>query len=525
MPNAHHQQTDSDLLFEKFRVISCLKKDEQTAVYLADHIFLEKKILLKSMQSGVAADPERLARFRREAKILAQLDHPNIIKALDFGNVPGFCYISFEYFPGKNLRQYMLEDKPGEAVKDNFARQLIQALQYAHGQGVIHRDLKPENILTDEQTHLKLADFGLALSKGESTVTAAASIVGTPAYMSPEQIRGEPLSPKSDLFSAGIVLLELFTGQNPFIGRDAGQTITHILNFKPEQLPPLIGRLPEKAQELLKALLLCNPRERHWPEGWGQVIPGPETTNAIGPTRIYHKKQKNYKGVVIAAVTLLALALLFFPRKISHEAADNTAITDTSILNQPGTQPPRTEVDDLQPDQTDREKNSQPLLGNAVTTPGVVEAAGVATLSVECQPWAYILLNSAPVDSTPLRRPLQLKAGLYELTLRHPDYPAYSRQIRINALQENIFRINLDTVVAFLSCRVYPWGDVYIDDVFKGQTPLRKILRLEPGKRQLRIRNPQFPDYNHTADLIRGDTLRLEIDLENRTEISHGNPP
>jgi len=208
-------KTQPEILFEKFEIERCVKKDAFSAVYLANHIFLGKRIFLKTLNTKALPDPNILPRFKREAKILARLDHPNIIKVLDFGTWKNFFYISFEYFESQNLRVWLSSKKLTIGQKEHLIAQLADALNFAHDRGIIHRDLKPENILINDRLELKIADFGLAVIKDENNITEAGSVVGTPAYMSPEQIRGEELSSLSDLFNLGIIIYEMFQGKNP----------------------------------------------------------------------------------------------------------------------------------------------------------------------------------------------------------------------------------------------------------------------------------------------------------------------
>ena len=200
------QHTSTDILFEKFEVIDTLKKDSHTSVYLANHIYLGKKIILKTLNTNELADKTILDRFKREAQILARLDHPNLIKVLDFGTYSEYFYISFEYFESDNLRKVIQRNNLSNESKINLVIQLLKALNIAHQNQIVHRDIKPENILVNSNLELKIADFGLALVKNEHILTQKSSIVGTPGYMSPEQIRGEDLISQTDLFSAGIVI-------------------------------------------------------------------------------------------------------------------------------------------------------------------------------------------------------------------------------------------------------------------------------------------------------------------------------
>src|SRR5690606_25815356 len=243
-------------------ILETLKKDQQTTVYLANHIYLGKKIILKTLSADELSDKTFLDRFKREAKILAQLDHKNVIKVLDFGTSENKFYISFEYFEGSDLRKIINENNLSIDDKINLCIQLFKALDAAHQRGIIHRDIKPENILVNSKLELKIADFGLASIRDENILTHKSSIVGTPGYMSPEQIRGEDLTPQTDLFSSGIVIYELFTGENPLIGKDISATINNILNFKIEKDFKQISSLPDEIQNVLKELLRKNFSKR-----------------------------------------------------------------------------------------------------------------------------------------------------------------------------------------------------------------------------------------------------------------------
>lgn len=253
--------TASEILFDKFEIIDCLKKDTLTCVYIANHTFLGKKIILKTLKTDELDDKSILERFKREAKILAQLDHKNLIKVFDFGSYKNFVYISFEYFESKNLREVIKNNNLSLEDKRSLVIQLLMALNAAHKKNIVHRDIKPENILVNTNLHLKIADFGLALISNENNLTQNSSIVGTPGYMSPEQIRGEK-SQQTDLFSLGIVIYELYTGKNPFLGDNVSETINNILNKKEEDYIEQLKVIPEDIRQIVQSLLKKNLRER-----------------------------------------------------------------------------------------------------------------------------------------------------------------------------------------------------------------------------------------------------------------------
>jgi len=253
---------EKEILFKKFEILKCYKKDEYSAVYSANHIYLDKQVFLKILDTEAIPDANIVERFKREARILAKLDHPNIIKVFDFGTSKKFFYISFEYFESKNLREFLKQKNIQDSTKKKIVRQLLTGLDYIHKKNILHRDLKPENILIDETIHLKLTDFGLAQITHDQNITQKFALVGTPAYMSPEQIQGEELTDKSDLFSLGITIFELYSGQNPLLGKDSNETINNILSFDENRYVFNKTEFPTEISTILTKLLVADPTKR-----------------------------------------------------------------------------------------------------------------------------------------------------------------------------------------------------------------------------------------------------------------------
>ncbi len=254
--------TSIEILFDKFEIIETLKKDTHTSVYLANHIYLGKKIILKTLKIDDHVEKTLLDRFKREAQILARLDHPNLIKVFDFGNFEDYFYISFEYFQSKNLREIIRNNNLSKEDKRNLLIQLLEALHVAHKIKIIHRDIKPANILVNSRMQLKIVDFGLAFVLNDNNLTHKSTIVGTPSYMSPEQIRGEALSPQTDLFATGTVTLELFTSSNPFLGKNINETVNNILNFEEETIVKNTELLDEDIKQAIRLMLRKSTAKR-----------------------------------------------------------------------------------------------------------------------------------------------------------------------------------------------------------------------------------------------------------------------
>lgn len=507
-------------LFGKFNIIECLKKDEHSAVYLADHVFLNKRIILKTLNTSTSKDFEKIERFKREGRILAQLDHPNIIRVLDFGTSEEYFYISFEYFESKNLRKLFGEKNFTESEIEFLIAQILKALRYAHKNNIIHRDLKPENILVDDSLKLKISDFGLAFTSDENFITDQYSIVGTPCYMSPEQIRGERLTIKSDLFSAGIIFYELLIGRNPFLGKDVNESLNNILNYDEDLLLPEIKILKEKYQQLLINLLKKNCNARSSSAEKALLILGFDKTETETKTIFIKKKKFILKFVpAFALIVLIAALIYFFKNQFSFDQIKFTSGNTDSLSSLPSS---REIKDSSRIGYNDgykiietpiKETNSQ--MNKEIVAQDLNEdyrlenknGEAIGTLWIECIPWAEITIDNQVIETTPLKNPIKLSEGFHEILFRHPDYPEIHRAIQIENDEAKSININLNDYLAYIYCEVYPWGEIFINGKFIGQTPLNSPIKIIPGKIILSIKNPDFKEYTEELNIQGGDSL------------------
>src|SRR5256714_3841325 len=187
-------------------------------VYLAEDKELGRRVALKLLNDRHANDDQFVERFRREAQSAAGLNHPNIVSIFDRGQAEGTYYIAMEYLDGRTLKELLVRNGPTPIpIAIDYTRQIIGALSFAHRNAIVHRDIKPHNIVVGSDGRLKVTDFGIARS-GASQMTEAGSIVGTAQYLSPEQARGAPVDPRSDLYSLRVVMYEMLTGKVPFTG-------------------------------------------------------------------------------------------------------------------------------------------------------------------------------------------------------------------------------------------------------------------------------------------------------------------
>src|SRR5579875_1915116 len=213
----------------RYRIDRVLGHGAMGIVYKAHDPEIDRDVAVKLLRADLLDGEDRtemLARFRREAQAAGRCVHPNIVSLFDYALYDGTPYLVMEYVRGASLAR-LLENgarlNPEQA--STIMLQILDALACAHALGVVHRDVKPANILLSEGARVKVADFGISRLQG-STLTQSESLVGTPSYMSPEQCRGDEVDPRSDLFSAGVILFELLAGERPFHARN----VTGILN-------------------------------------------------------------------------------------------------------------------------------------------------------------------------------------------------------------------------------------------------------------------------------------------------------
>ena len=261
-------------------------------------------VALKILPGNPASlEPENLARFEREAKILQQLKHPHIVRLYGTGRHRGAPYYAMEYVPGESLSEILYrKGKLNWHEVADLARQLCDALQHAHDLGVIHRDLKPSNLMIAKDGSLKLADFGIAKDLDQTTqLTGAHCAVGTAAYMAPEQCRAQNISPRTDLYSLGVVMFELLTGSRPFTGESSMEIFQKHLSEKPQKPSRLVHDIPGSFDTLVLHLMEKEshdrpPDARTVAESLTRIEERQDTLARAGVTRTRKKGRKGSKG-------------------------------------------------------------------------------------------------------------------------------------------------------------------------------------------------------------------------------------
>ena len=250
---------------DRYKIQAEIGRGGMARVYRALDTILGRQVALKVLSPQLANDPEFSARFRREGKIVAALQHPHIVTLFDVGESDGIQYLAMDFIDGRSVYAVIRERDalPGETVAI-IIRAVASALDYAHSRGAIHRDIKPQNILIDTNGRLLLTDFGISLSNDDESgrLTRTGLFMGTPEYMSPEQVSGNAVDYRTDLYSLAITAYEMFSGEIPFRGNTPDLIVAHAQKTAPP-LPTELNGLPDTLIDVLAKALAKDPATRY----------------------------------------------------------------------------------------------------------------------------------------------------------------------------------------------------------------------------------------------------------------------
>ena len=485
-----------------YEIIEEIGRGGMAVVYKALHTSLERIVAIKELHSSLRDDRELVERFKREAKAAASLNHPNIVQVYDFWNDKNTYYLAMEYIDGVDLKTIL--ERCGRLpleVALIIAAQISDAVDFAHQRKIVHRDIKTGNIIVSKKGIVKLADFGIAhiMDTTGSHLTQSGIVLGTPAYMSPEQVRGDKLTEASDIFSFGIVVYEMLTGKKPFVEDTDEKVIYKILTKKPTPPRRLNNEIPFRVQWIISRCLQKKQQKRYKSmaevrdalarhaatkkQRYEDVLkeyidhtlfkkPLKSQTAPWEVKGIKHLAAQPAKAAAFIAIGIILLILYF---SLTVKVKDDKAVEATAdkgaekrdVIPQP--QPPKEEtvkaidkkieapVPEPEPEKKEEIKKEPPPAEEKKEAPSVIDKlkdlagavieqkqeAPAGGLKVIAYPWAKVYVDGEYVDTTPTSKIIKLPVGEHKITFSHPNFPSVTRKVNIkeNETREIVVRL------------------------------------------------------------------------------------
>jgi serine/threonine-protein kinase len=541
----------------RYEILSALGRGGMGMVYRAHDRMLEETVALKVLRPDIAQAPDIARRFRSEIKLARKVTHANVCRIHDYGEDGSLGYIAMEIVEGMDLKQLRTRQGPlSTAQAYEAVIQMAEGLQAIHDSGVVHRDLKTSNVMLDANGKIKLMDFGIAKELGGATMgaTAMGHVVGTPEYMSPEQARGQKLDFRSDIYSLGIVVYEIFTGHVPFRGDTPIATI--YLNL--EQPPPLEGPeaagIPPALVPVLAKALAKDPAERHasardlaaalrtarsesLPAASPASVPLPapppaSARDATGTTDLRRATAVPPPTPLPGATAPPTVAgaaptvNLSAPRPVPQPLATPPPMPSVRRTPAPTPTPPplptpkRTGTGPVA--KTRPSRSLMPWLALGGTLLAVVAFAlfKLFQILLGTEPPTTVAegLTTSTIVSTTSTIPTTSSSTTSTSTTSSTT-PTTSSTTTPTSTSTTVTTTTRPPVVAppvaigMLQLVVKPWAEVRVDDQVVGTTPLSPV-RLKPGSHTVRLEHPGFRPLQRKITIEPGKTFRLEIDLK-----------
>jgi len=518
--------------FAKYEILETITKSGASAVYLARHVKLNRRTLLK-VYSG--SDKSIINRFEREARVVADLNSSSVVSIYDFGEENGQYYISMEFIDGSNLGDFLQNHELSVDQMLEFVYQISLALSVLHGKGYIHRDLKPENILVDKNGLIKLTDFGISIQESLKRITSEASILGTPLYMSPEQINNLPLVFSSDIFALGIIFYQMTTGVHPFEAPQVGEILSKILSVSPRPVREINPHIPEWFSDLIDRMLMKDTNKRIADAFEVLKILHTNLPHLIVPEPASGKESQSIRSSIRRSLTVFILVAIVFSvyfflwkdadsskEKITSPADTiKITMTDTFAFNNDIPEKQVTPIDEkpLRLPVTDQEKLKKTDIDYFGYAPEYVALDTNETiLFIQTYPWCNVFIDYQQVDKTPMTEGIKLRPGRYMLGLQNPLYPSLSDSIWVAEKKKNIYTYNLDSCFVRINLDVQPWGRVFINGKYFGTTPLREPIYLTREDHILEIQNDYYEVWQDTLKWNGNAVLNRSVVLKDKRQ-------
>jgi serine/threonine-protein kinase len=446
---------------------------------------LDRTVAIKTISLSLSKEEiaEFEQRFYREAKSAGRLNHPNIVTIYDIGRTDTLAYLAMEFLEGRSLRE-ILDDGavlPVERIAD-IAAQVADGLQAAHDAQVVHRDIKPANIMILANGTAKITDFGVALIPSANR-TQAGTILGSPKYMSPEQVVGQDLDGRSDIFSLGVMLYEMLTGKAPFTGENINAIMFKIINESPLSPTAVKTDIPPVFDAIVARAMAKHPDDRYR-----------TARDLASDLRNFRHLQLEVPAKLHGNLERRAV------RRVDEEDDGDKTVFTGSPVSQPAQTPP--------PPRQHR------TMGRALLALGVLLFAGGIGLifhaksksGAPMEPMSQVAAEKipAPQAEAPPKTTASIEDGASQA--KKPPAPAREQAASPQARKgESVKTTGTGTLELWIS----PWGDVYVDNKKVGTSPPLRSLPLPAGKHHIEIRSIEGFPYIATHEIKAGETTRI----------------
>jgi len=498
-----------------YKILARLGDSELSEVYLAEDLELSRQVAIKFLAYPYAASADFRERFKQEAQAAALINHPNSITIYEVGEFAGQPYIVMEYVAGESLRQMLARRELAIDEILDIMLQLGAGLRSAHEQGVWHRDLKPENILLDRAGHVKITDFGLAKLRKVNRKTLPGTVLGTPAYMSPEQVLGEEVDQRADIFSFGVMLYEMVARQMPFRG-ETWEAISHaLLHRQPEPLARYKNEVSTTLQNLVDKALDKDreTRYQHIDDLMADLKREKKRLTVSSSTNPAKKKRigKSWRW----AGGFAALAVAFFligkfslftnesngrPQTQLSSPRDSAEVSDGKAIETPALPPLPFKSD------SPKTKPAAPVSRETLPVFG--------SLFIDSQPAdAEIFLDNRLAGRTP-RRLTNLPAGVYTLILRQQDYQDLSLTAELKAGETKNLNLPMTARSGRVRILLLPGGTIFINGALqKEEVADWHEMALAAGIHQLKLIGPNGARHERTLAIAPDTALEIKFDF------------